>query len=72
MDQEIILPISTIKIEANRTVVFIVEDNVLVAIPVKTGSILGGSIVIDEGITLDMSIVLDARGLKEGNKINSK
>ena len=52
MDQEIILPISTIKIEANRTVVFIVEDNVLVAIPVKTGSILGGSIVIDEGICL--------------------
>ena len=71
-DQEIILPISAIKVEANRTVVFTVESGVLVANPVKTGSILGGSIIIDDGVTLDMSIVLDARGLKEGNKISSQ
>ena len=71
-NQEIILPISAIKVEANRTVVFTVENGVLVAIPIKTGSILGGNIVIDEGVTLDMFVVLDARGLKEGQQVNSQ
>jgi hypothetical protein len=45
------------------------NDHRLVAYPISVGSIVGSGIVILEGLTLDMEIVKDARGLRAGQKV---
>jgi len=66
---EIAIPISALKITAEATVVFTVEEEVLVAHPVVMGPIVGNTILIREGVDSDMEIVTDARGLREGDKV---
>lgn len=69
---EFSVPISAIKIGADSTVVFTVnEENLLVAHPVLTGSILGEKIILKEGVSEDMEIVIDARGLREGEEVET-
>lgn len=63
------LPLSTLKITATGPVVFTVEEGVLVAHPIKEGTIIGDRIVILEGVTDDMLLVKDARGLKAGGSV---
>ena len=64
------VPISAIKIGADRTVVYTIDrENKLVAHPVVLGSILGGKIIISEGVSVDMKIITDARGLQEGQAV---
>ena len=66
-DTAIAIPISAVKIEATRTIVFTVDDkNALVAHEVELGPLLGDKVRILKGISYDMFIVTDARGLKEG------
>jgi len=66
----IIIPVSALKVEANRKVVFILKDDqTLVAQEVKEGTLQGTSIIIESGLTRDMNIVTDARGLNEGDKV---
>jgi len=75
--KEIIIPISALKITTDGVFVFTVDDilpreqgeNKLVAHPVFVGSIVGNGIIIFSGITSDMEIVLDARGLNEGQEV---
>lgn len=68
---EFSVPISAVKIGADSTVVFTVnEENRLVAHQIILGPILGEKIIIKEGVTADMEIVVDARGLKEGEEVN--
>ena len=68
---EFSVPISAVKIGADSTVVFTVnEENKLVAHQIILGPILGEKIIIKEGVTADMEIVVDARGLKEGEEVN--
>lgn len=65
-----IIPLSALKVSFENTVVFTVsEDSTLVAHEVTIGSLLGDSVIIESGITGDMDIVLDARGLKEGQTV---
>ena len=45
------------------------ENNILIAHVVQEGPLLGDSIVILEGITAEMEIVLDARVLNEGDTV---
>ncbi|MBU4536662.1 efflux RND transporter periplasmic adaptor subunit [Patescibacteria group bacterium] len=67
---EFSVPISAVKIGADSVVVFTVnEENKLVAHPVILGPILGEKIIIEEGLTAEMEIVTDARGLKEGLEV---
>lgn len=69
-DVPISIPITALKVETDRTVVFTVTgENTLRAHEVITGPLLGTSVVITEGITRDMEIVLDARGLNEGDEV---
>ena len=71
-DVEITLPLSSLKIRPHDTVVFTVSaDNTLVAHPVILGPIVGDRVVIRTGVTSDMEIVLDARGLREGDIVTS-
>jgi RND family efflux transporter MFP subunit len=69
----ITIPISAIKVETDRTVVFTVApDSTLVAHPVLLGALLGDRVMISSGVTNDMSIVTDARGLREGDIVTLK
>lgn len=70
--KEITIPISALKIETNRTIVFTVSSkDVLVAIPVVIGLVLGDNLIIEDGLAPHMNIVKDARGLREGQKVIS-
>ncbi len=64
--KEITIPISAAKITPTGPVVFTVSSSTLVANPVVFGTILGGQVTITQGLTPDMDIVRDARGLSEG------
>ncbi len=69
-DTEVIIPITALKVETDRIVVFTVSDEGrLVAHPVTEGPLLGSNILIKEGVTSDMEIVIDARGLNEGDEV---
>lgn len=65
----ITIPIAAIKVESDRVVVFTVEDTVLVAHEVVLGALLGDRVVVSKGLTPDMRIVTDARGLRDGEKV---
>ena len=70
---EISIPISALKIGSDDIAVFTVdEENKLVSHPVTMGPILGEKIIIKEGLTADMEIVVDARGLKKGETVESQ
>ena len=61
------IPLSALKITPAGSVVFTVStSSTLIAHPVKEGTLLGDQIIIQEGLTPDMIIVIDARGLKDG------
>ncbi len=66
------LPISAIKIATEGPEVFTIEGGVLKGNPVTTGALLGESIVILNGVTGEMVIVTDARGLKAGDTVTIK
>lgn len=68
----ITIPISAVKVESERTVVFTVEDNTLSAHAIELGALLGDRVVVSAGLTLDMNIITDARGLREGEKVEVK
>ena len=61
------IPLSAIKITPRGSYVFTVSStSSLISIPVVAGALLGENIQIESGLTREMSIVRDARGLKEG------
>ncbi len=70
---QIIIPIAALKIASDTMMVFTVdENNKLVAHTVTIGTLLGDKVVIVDGITPSTQIVLDARGLKEGDTVTIK
>lgn len=70
---KVTVPISAIKIGADETVVFTLDEkNALVAHAVTVGELLGDRVVISEGVTADMKIVTDARGLRAGQIVTSE
>lgn len=69
----IAIPLSALKITPNGAYVYTVStSSTLIAIPVTLGAILGDEMEITSGLTPSLSIVLDARGLKDGQKITIK
>jgi len=66
----IIIPVTALKVHSEDVVVFTVDESGrLVAHPVRQGSLVGRSIIIKEGLTPDMEIVIDARGIEEGEYV---
>lgn len=64
------IPITALKIGAQTTVVFGVnEENRLVAKSVVVGTLLGDRVQIREGLTFEDRIITDARGLREGDEV---
>ncbi len=61
------IPLSALKLTPTGTFVFTLSStSSLIAVPVKEGAIMGEEIQIISGLTGNESIVIDARGLKEG------
>jgi RND family efflux transporter MFP subunit len=66
-DSTIKIPLAAVKITPQGAFVFgLSNDNTLVAHKIEMGALLGDQVVVISGITTDMNIVTDARGLKEG------
>lgn len=65
------IPLSAIKITPNGAVVFTVNSSsTLVSHPIKEGALFGDRIEIIEGVTPDMEIVTDARGLEDDEPVS--
>lgn len=65
--------LSSVKITPRGNNIFIVNaSNTLESVNVELGRILGEMIEIKNGVTVNMEIVKDARGLKEGNIVEIK
>jgi RND family efflux transporter MFP subunit len=65
----ILLPIIALKMTPDGAVVFTVEGETLKAHTVVLGAIRGDSVVVEKGVTRDMTIVADARGLRDGETV---
>ena len=67
------IPISAINIGSEETDVFTLDDtHTLVAHIVHIGKLLGDNVVVIDGVTADMNIVTDARGLRAGQVVSVK
>lgn len=68
---QVLLPLTAVKLSANSREVFTVgTDSRLVALPVTIGDVIGDRISITSTLPIETSIVIDARGLSEGQKVN--
>ncbi len=65
----ITIPIAAAKITPTGPVVFTVSSSTLVSDPVIFGAILGDQVAIMSGLTPEMDIVTDARGLSDGQTV---
>ena len=63
------IPLSAAKILPSGPVVFTVSSSTLVANPVTFGPIVGDQVTVTGGITPEMDIVTDARGLSDGQTV---
>lgn len=72
-DDQLRVPLTAIKITPEGSFVFTVNaSSTLVAHNVTEGALLGDMIVIADGVTPDMEIVVDARGLRSGQTVTRK
>lgn len=67
----IMVPLTAIKFTEKDGVVFVVEDNTLVARDVSIGEVEGSFVEILDGITPTTEIVVDARGKAAGQKVEA-
>lgn len=66
----VLLPLASVKLRTDARIVFTVgEDGRLIARAVEVGDVRGDRIEVTSGLTSDMRIVTDARGLSEGEKV---
>ncbi len=65
----ITIPIAAAKLTPDGPLVFTVSSSTLVGNPVVFGPILGGQVTVTGGLTPDMDIVTDARGLSPGQLV---
>lgn len=69
VSSSISIPIASAKMTPQGAVVFTVASSTLVAHPITLGAIQGGQVEVKEGVTPDMDIVVDARGLSDGQVV---
>ena len=69
-DTPLTLPLSSLKFTPDGAFVFTVNaESHVVAHPVIPGTLLGERISIRSGLTIEMVVVEDARGLREGDTV---
>jgi multidrug efflux pump subunit AcrA (membrane-fusion protein) len=68
--EEVLVPITAVKVLPRTFAVFTVNnENIIEAVPIEEGPIVGSNMIIPDGIPLDMDIVIDARGIREGDTV---
>jgi len=68
----VLLPLTAVKLRADERIVFTVSPlGRLVSIPVTIGKVRGSTIEILSPLPFDLLIVIDARGLAEGEKVET-
>lgn len=66
----LLVPISALKLRGDQSFVFTVTpENILKAIPVELGEVVQASVEVVSGLSRDTQIVLDARGLNDGDEV---
>ncbi|HUO49987.1 MAG TPA: HlyD family efflux transporter periplasmic adaptor subunit [Candidatus Paceibacterota bacterium] len=65
----ILIPIIAVKLIPNGAEVFTVSSSTLVSHPIVLGAIQGDQVTATSGLTTDMDIVTDARGLTDGQQV---
>jgi multidrug efflux pump subunit AcrA (membrane-fusion protein) len=63
------IPIAAAKITPNGAVVFTVASSTLTAHAITLGAVQGDQVAVTSGLTPDMDIVTDARGLTDGQQV---
>lgn len=64
------IPLTAVKLMADGAVVYTVTDESKIAAqPITLGRVLGESIIVTEGLDVATAIVVDVRGLKEGEVV---
>ncbi len=67
----VLLPLTAVKLLPDSRAVFTVgEDGRIVAHAVTIGDVVGDRIEVTSGVSSDMRIVTDVRGLSEGQKVS--
>ena len=64
------IPLTALRMEAERTIVFVVDDGRVAAREIAIGKLSGDSVQVTDGLSLDTEIIVDARGLKEGAEVS--
>ncbi|MCB9805533.1 efflux RND transporter periplasmic adaptor subunit [Candidatus Nomurabacteria bacterium] len=71
--QKVFIPITAVKISGDSQFVFYIDgEGNLTSTPVSIGKIEGERVEVISGVSLDDIIVVDARGLKDGQKVTIK
>ncbi|HUO56002.1 MAG TPA: HlyD family efflux transporter periplasmic adaptor subunit [Candidatus Paceibacterota bacterium] len=68
-EHSIVIPLNAARITPQGPVVFTVSSSTLVSVPITLGTILGDQVTVVSGLTLEMDIVTDARGLSDGEQV---
>lgn len=66
---EIFIPITAVKFSAEDGFVMQVKNSIVSKSPVVLGRVQGSEIEILEGLTQDMEIIIDTRGVNEGEEV---
>lgn len=68
-----LIPLRAIKVVSGRTVVYVVNENKIIEDrDIVTGSIIGESVEVLEGINPEMNIIYSVRGLEPGQEVEIK
>jgi len=70
-DVPVLVPLQAVKVTPSRHDVFVVENGVIVAVPVETGRLIGDTIEILTDLSAYTAIVDQVRGLEEGQRVDS-
>ncbi len=63
------IPLTSLRMSGERTFVLLVTDGRIATRDVTVGKISGDAVQVSEGLTLEDEIIVDARGLKEGQEV---
>ena len=63
------IPLTAVKLSSEKSFVFTVENEILIAHEITLGKANGSTVVVENGIERDWEIVLDARGLNDGIRV---
>lgn len=68
---QIFVPLSSLKVTAEGvSVLQVTEDGLVTKQNVKEGPLVGNKVLITEGLTPDMLIIVDVRGINEGDMVS--